>query len=274
MSDKIREATLEAIEKKWTEAARLGCVDSFPSALNEAWQSALAQQPAPAVPEDLRARCAEILAWQKTGVLKGDALRGYARAQWYADEHNSLQMAEADTARQAYAFLVATPPSSAQEPVPVYLVLAEEDYEAPIVLRAFSDKGAAEGFAHALRDYQQDRPEWPVGDADLEEIQESDEKIRAWMAAHPGGEDAAWRRFLSVLPVPFSAAPPAAEHPGTVRVPVEAMQRIHNTLDACQKVIWLAGCRPRGYGFDPVYVSDAQDRLKEIEAMLGKEGEA
>lgn len=67
------------------------------------------------------------------------------------------------------------------------------------------------------------------------------------------------------------AALPAAEQPETVRVPVETMQRIHRDLDACQKVIWLAGCRPRGYGFDPAYVSDAQERLKEIDALLGKE---
>lgn len=63
----------------------------------------------------------------------------------------------------------------------------------------------------------------------------------------------------------------AAEQPDTVRVPVETLQHIHRDLDACQKVIWLAGCRPRGYGFDPAYVSDAQARLKEIEALLGKE---
>lgn len=59
-----------------------------------------------------------------------------------------------------------------------------------------------------------------------------------------------------------------AEQPGTVRVPVETLRRIHRDLDACQKVIWLAGCRPRGYGFDPAYVSDAQERLKEIDALL------
>lgn len=53
-------------------------------------------------------------------------------------------------------------------------------------------------------------------------------------------------------------------------VSVEQLKKIHRDLDACQKVIWLAGCRPRGYGFDPSYVTDAQERLKEIEALLAE----
>lgn len=53
-----------------------------------------------------------------------------------------------------------------------------------------------------------------------------------------------------------------------VLVPVDRLKAIHRDLDACQKVIWMAGCRPRGYGFDPAYVADAQERLKEIEALL------
>lgn len=52
-------------------------------------------------------------------------------------------------------------------------------------------------------------------------------------------------------------------------VSVQQLQKIHRDLDACQKVIWLAGCRPRvPSGFDPAYVTDAQERLKEIEALL------
>lgn len=42
----------------------------------------------------------------------------------------------------------------------------------------------------------------------------------------------------------------------------EALKRIHRDLDACQKVIHLAG------GFDPAYCKDAQARLKEIDALL------
>lgn len=166
-----------------------------------AWnrRAALARRPAPAVPE-------------------GAATHQLDHVEWWANayEQEGGHAVIVDMLRAYLSTISAAPTAptlAAQEPVPVYLVLAEEDYEAPIVLRAFSDKGAAEGFAQALRDYQQDRPEWPVGDADLEEIQESDDKTRAWMAAHPGGEDAAWRRFFSVLPVPFSAAPPAAEQP-------------------------------------------------------------
>ncbi len=54
-------------------------------------------------------------------------------------------------------------------------------------------------------------------------------------------------------------------------VSVEQLKKIHRDLDACQKVIWLAGCRPRGYGFDPAYVTDAQARLAEIEALVAQQ---
>lgn len=51
-------------------------------------------------------------------------------------------------------------------------------------------------------------------------------------------------------------------------VSVDQLQKIHRELDACQKVIWLAGCGSRGYGFDPSYVTGAQEQLKEIEAVI------
>jgi predicted outer membrane protein len=53
-----------------------------------------------------------------------------------------------------------------------------------------------------------------------------------------------------------------------VSVSVAWLKQIHRDLDACQKVIWRAGVKPRGYGFDPSYVTDAQARLKEIENLL------
>ncbi|QIE87008.1 hypothetical protein [Pseudomonas nitroreducens] len=54
-------------------------------------------------------------------------------------------------------------------------------------------------------------------------------------------------------------------------VSVEQLQKIHRELDACQKVIWLAGCGQRGYGFDPAYVIGAQEQLKGIEALLAEQ---
>lgn len=54
----------------------------------------------------------------------------------------------------------------------------------------------------------------------------------------------------------------------SVSVSVDQLRAIHRDLDACQKVIWLAGVRPRGYGFDPAYCEDAQARLREIEALI------
>lgn len=63
--------------------------------------------------EDLAARCAEIEHWQMTGLLKGDALRTYAERKYPGDDH-ALQLAEADTAREAYRFV-----ASARLVVPV-----------------------------------------------------------------------------------------------------------------------------------------------------------
>ncbi len=40
------------------------------------------------------------------------------------------------------------------------------------------------------------------------------------------------------------------------------LTKIHRDLDACQKVIWLAG------GFDPAYCLDAQECLKQIDPLL------
>lgn len=52
-------------------------------------------------------------------------------------------------------------------------------------------------------------------------------------------------------------------------VSVEQLKKIHRELDACQKVIWLAGCRPQvPSGFDPAYVTGAQEQLKQIEAVI------
>lgn len=62
------------------------------------------------------------------------------------------------------------------------------------------------------------------------------------------------------------ATTPAAE---LRLVTVEQLKKIHRELDACQKVIWLAGCRPRvPNGFDPAYVTGAQEQLKVIEALM------
>lgn len=56
--------------------------------------------------------------------------------------------------------------------------------------------------------------------------------------------------------------------PGTVRVTAGWLKTVRRDLDACQKVIWLAGCGPRGYGFDPAYCEGAQARLKEIDEHI------
>lgn len=55
------------------------------------------------------------------------------------------------------------------------------------------------------------------------------------------------------------------------KVPHDQLKAWHRNLDACQKVIWLAGCRPQvPNGFDPAYCTDAQESLKEIEAVMDR----
>lgn len=56
---------------------------------------------------ELLERCKEICAWQDTGLLKGDALRNFAASRPYAQQHNSVSIAQAETLREvADAFLV------------------------------------------------------------------------------------------------------------------------------------------------------------------------
>ena len=56
---------------------------------------------------ELIERCKEICAWQDTGLLKGDALRNFAASRPYAQQHNSVSIAQAETLREvADAFLV------------------------------------------------------------------------------------------------------------------------------------------------------------------------
>ena len=47
-----------------------------------------------------------------------------------------------------------------------------------------------------------------------------------------------------------------------VSISRELLKKIHRDLDACQKVIWLAGY------FDPAYCIDAQECLKQIDPIL------
>lgn len=65
----------------------------------------MSTSPEPKAMRDLKARCAEILGWQRTGVLRGDALRSYAD-QRYPGEVHKLMMAERDTAREAFQFVI------------------------------------------------------------------------------------------------------------------------------------------------------------------------
>lgn len=66
------------------------------------------------------------------------------------------------------------------------------------------------------------------------------------------------------------AAAPGNGAPGTVRVNADWLRKVHRDLDACQKVIWLAGCGSRGYGFDPAYCEGAQARLREIDEQIAR----
>lgn len=55
----------------------------------------------------------------------------------------------------------------------------------------------------------------------------------------------------------------------TIAVSLEQLKKWHRDLDACQKVIWLAGCRPRvPNGFDPAYCEDAQVSLAQMDSVM------
>lgn len=73
-----------------------------------------------------------------------------------------------------------------------------------------------------------------------------------------------WHLAAAALQAPDANAPPES-----LSIQTATLKHIRRDLDACQKVIWLAGCRPRvPGGFDPSYVTDAQARLAEIDALL------
>lgn len=65
---------------------------------------------------DLKERCAEIVEWQRTGVLPGNALRNYAEKHW-AGHTDALQMAERDTSARAMELIAKWgTPAGAGEP--------------------------------------------------------------------------------------------------------------------------------------------------------------
>ena len=68
--------------------------------------------------DNLQQRCAEIVEWQRTGVLSGSTLRNHAKTHW-AGYHDSLQMAERDTFTKAVEWVAkwGTSPAVAGEPV-------------------------------------------------------------------------------------------------------------------------------------------------------------
>ena len=68
--------------------------------------------------ENLQQRCAEIVEWQRTGVLSGSTLRNHAKTHW-AGYHDSLQMAERDTFTKAVEWVAkwGTSPAVAGEPI-------------------------------------------------------------------------------------------------------------------------------------------------------------
>lgn len=70
------------------------------------------------------------------------------------------------------------------------------------------------------------------------------------------------RAATAAHPIPAQQSPAAAIPEESVTVSIDELKRIHRDLDACQKVIGLAG------GFDPAYCTDAQESLLLLNAML------
>lgn len=106
--------------------------------------------PVTAAPADLIERCKEILAWQRTGVLPGDALRTYANARW-PDEHDPLQIAEKETAREAFRILARAAEASTPAAPGIDLSPFRELVETCEDVRAASDEcDIGEGLANAV----------------------------------------------------------------------------------------------------------------------------
>ncbi|WP_430318282.1 hypothetical protein [Pseudomonas nitroreducens] len=57
------------------------------------------------VPDNLLERCREILEWQETGIIKGDALRSYCQSKIWGRDPSALRMGEGETAQEAYRFI-------------------------------------------------------------------------------------------------------------------------------------------------------------------------
>ncbi|WP_312374927.1 hypothetical protein [Pseudomonas oryzihabitans] len=93
----------------------------------------------------------------------------------------------------------------------------------------------------------------------------------AYVPAKDWMMDDALRLTLGQFRALKRAAAHGDEAPGTVRVTADWLKMVRRDLDACQKVIWLAGCRPHvPGGFDPAYCEDAQARLKEIDEQIAR----
>ena len=100
---------------------------------------------------ELIERCKEICDWQDTGLLKGDALRNFAKSRPYFNQINNLSMAETETLREvADAFVV----MAARVAAPVRLT--DEDFarlydEAEFDLDLHEMREAAEHMFNAIQ---------------------------------------------------------------------------------------------------------------------------
>lgn len=99
------------VQRFWChEAKNIRCVRESDYAKLEAEAQALREEVAVlrarvVVPEDLLQRCREILEWQATGILKGDALRSYCQSKIWGRDPSALRMGEGETAQEAYRFI-------------------------------------------------------------------------------------------------------------------------------------------------------------------------
>lgn len=73
-----------------------------------------AQRVAQPASSDLVQRCQEILNWQKTGLLQGEAVRALASSSPLREEHQQLMWAEKETAAEAMKFVIAAAPSAGE----------------------------------------------------------------------------------------------------------------------------------------------------------------
>lgn len=190
---------------------------------------------------DLKERCAEILAWQKTGILHGEALRQYAN-RLYGDDQHALQLAAAQTARDAYEWITGALAEQPAEQASVRAMHIGWDYLDNGTLVATYAVPVPEQIAPKL--YTAPQPAIPPGYKLVPLNRSYDMRVQALLAFNSSKGDRddalqdAWQAMLNAAP----EAPQPDMQPLLVR---DLAELIGSTVPAVCKALEDLGTKPR-----------------------------